>query len=975
MNRMNRLTAAKIVQYVSLFFAVVMLALSFASNSYAQGPLRITTTSPLPSAIAGTSYPATTINGAGGTTPYTWTVTGLPAGLSFTIAGNDVRISGTPSNPAAVGPHTVDVTLDDPTPTPVVNVKYQLEVLAPLSITTATLPPATVGVPYVPPPLNATGGKTPYTWTIVGAKPAWLTLSSSGTISGTPTTAGTATLTVEVSDAAAAPVHQAKNTSLSITIAAAPAPPLSITSNSPLPGGTTNSPYSPQTLGATGGTAPYTWSVLTGSLPSGLTLSPSGVISGTPTSAGPSTVSIQVADAGGQTASKSFSITIAAALSITTTSPLPAGLVSATYQQTLAAAGGSAPYTWSVAAGSLPSGLTLSSSGIVNGVPSGAGTSTFTALATDSLGATASKSFTITINPPALSIDSSPPLPGLVGIGYSHQLFANGGTPPYAFNLVGGILPPGTTLSADGVLSGTPQTAGSYSLSVRVMDSSSPRQTATQNFTVVIGALLTITSSSPLSNGSVGAAYSENLTASGGSVPYTWSVTGGSLPPGLTLSAAGSLSGSPTATGDFSFTIQAVDSGGGSASKTFTITIQAGLTITTTSPLPSATVGASYSRQLQASSSISLAWTVTGGNLPPGITLSSNGLLSGTPSGAGTFDFTVQVTGGSPQQAASQSFRLAVLAGLDITTGSTPNGSTTARYTQTLDAAGGVSPYTWTLSNGALPDGLSLSSGGVISGQPTTAGTFNFTVQVSDSAGSRASKSFVITITAAPSGALSLSGLPATTTSAQQLPMGMTLSASQSTAMTGTVTMTFVPSTAIGGDDPTVRFSTGSRTASFTIAPNTVNAVFPANLLLQTGTVAGTITISASVQNGPTGVLVGNITIQPSAPQLTAISATRSTGSIRIQITGYSTERKVITAEFSFNVKNASGGATRVDLSRNVEAEFDAWYRSAASAPFGSSFLFDQTFAVQGDATLIDSVSIRLTNSQGGTASASTLIN
>src|SRR5207244_710099 len=134
---------------------------------------------------------------------------------------------------------------------------------------------------------------------------------------------------------------------------------LSITTTS-LPGGTVGIAYS-QTVGSSGGTAPLTWSVASGSLPAGLNLNTStGVITGTPSSAGTASFTLHLADSASQTADRSLSITIAAAPSITTSS-LSGGTAGTAYSQILAASGGTAPLAWSVSAGTLPGGLSLNS--------------------------------------------------------------------------------------------------------------------------------------------------------------------------------------------------------------------------------------------------------------------------------------------------------------------------------------------------------------------------------------------------------------------------------------------------------------------------------------------------------------------------------------------------------------------------------------------------------------------------------------
>jgi uncharacterized repeat protein (TIGR03803 family) len=194
--------------------------------------------------------------------------------------------------------------------------------------------------------------------------------------------------------------------------------PLQITTSS-LPAGTVNSPYT-ATLSVTGGVPPYNWSVIHGSLPNGLTLNSSGVISGTPTSAGNFSFTVQVSDSESPPATTiaPLSITIRSALSITTTS-LPLGTVNTPYSATLAAAGGLPPYTWSVVHGSLPNGLTLNAgSGAISGSPATVGTFNFTAQVSDSQSppATANAPLGITVTAEAVFLTWSPSSsPGVIG--------------------------------------------------------------------------------------------------------------------------------------------------------------------------------------------------------------------------------------------------------------------------------------------------------------------------------------------------------------------------------------------------------------------------------------------------------------------------------------------------------------------------------------------------------------------------------
>jgi large repetitive protein len=937
---------------LSAVLSLLGLILGFSSTPelLAQGgPLRVQTSS-LPSGAVGTVYNFT-VDGAGGRPPYTWSASGLPPGLSLLTNG---QFAGTPTSP---GNFSVSLAIRDSS-----NATASRTLpLSILGITTGSLPGGTVNAAYSA-NLAATGGSAPYAWSVAsGSLPTGLTLSTTGTISGTPTVAQTFNFMIRVTDSIGLPSSKA----FSIVIAA---PPLSITSTSPLPRGTTLVPYS-QTLAATGGTPPYTWSVASGTLPAGLTLSPAGVLSGSPSDAGTANFVIQVADSASVKTTKPFSLTIAVLPSITTASPLPSGTVGVAYSQALSASGGTQPYTWSIASGALPGGLALSSGGVISGTPNSAVAATLTVQVADSLMQTATKSFSLTIAPPPLSITSASPLPvGTVGVAYSQTLTASGGAPPYTWSTASGTLPAGLTLSASGVLSGTPSTAGTSNFTIQIADNAS--QSGTKAFSITISpAALLITTSSPLPDGTAGTTYSQNLTASGGTPSYTWSVASGQLPSGLSLSQTGTLSGTPTNAGTFGFNVQVRDTAGATSSKAFSLTVQTALTITTTSPLPSATVNSPYSIQIEASTSDSLSWSVASGNLPAGLNLSSGGRLSGTPTSAGSFDFTIQARRTTPDQTATKQFRLDVLAGLAITTTTLPDGAISAPYTTTLNAAGGAPPYTWSVTSGSLPDGLGLLNSGTISGTPSRAGSFTFIVQVSDSTNQRVTKSFSISITNTSFGSLSLTNVPSAFDPTQQVAIALSISAPQSSAISGSLILSFASSSVVPGDDPVVLFSNGSRTADFSIPANSTAAVFSPAISLLAGTVAGTITLRADIRNGPTGLSVGSVTVRPTPPRFTNTTAVRTSGGLRIQVTGFSPDRTVINAQFSFDVQTASG-TQRVNLSRSVQSEFDTWYRSGASAPFGSSFMFEQLFTVQGDATTIDMVTVGLTNGQGSGSSA-----
>jgi hypothetical protein len=266
-----------------------------------------------------------------------------------------------------------------------------INVLPPLSIMSAVLPVGEVGVVYAEQAL-VRGGVPPYSSTVVGgALPAGLQLdAATGVLFGTPTQALSTTFTVAVTDDEGTEV-----VSDPLTLTIVDAVRVSTVS---LPAGTSGKAYS-QTLTAAYGVSPYTWSLAGGSLPTGLTLSSSGTLAGTPSVTGTFTPTFKVTDALGATAQQGLSLTITASTGVLriSTSSLPSGTTGKAYTKTLAAVNGVSPYTWSLAGGSLPTGLTLSSSGTLAGTPSVTGTFTPTFKVTDSKGAVAQKSLSLTI--------------------------------------------------------------------------------------------------------------------------------------------------------------------------------------------------------------------------------------------------------------------------------------------------------------------------------------------------------------------------------------------------------------------------------------------------------------------------------------------------------------------------------------------------------------------------------------------------
>ena len=502
----------------------------------------ITTTS-LPGATQTGAY-STALAGTGGTTPYTWSITtgSLPSGL--TLNASTGVISGTVGATATSQTFTVTLTdADGVTATQALT----LSVNAKPTITTASLATATQNEINYSQPLTGTGGTTPYTWSVsTGHLPTGLSINSAtGAITGTVgSTATSQTFTVTLTDANG--VTATKSYTLTVNAAPTIAP-------STLPGATQSGAYS-QTLTVSGGTAPFgSWSITTGVLPSGLGLNTStGVISGTVGSSATSqTFTVSITDANGVAATKTYTLTVNGAPSITTSSLATATQTQTGYSQTLVGTGGTTPYLWSITTGSLPSGLSLNAStGAITGTVGASATSqTFTVTLTDANGVTATKSLSITVNVAPSITTTSLATATQNETGYSQTLAGTGGTTPYAWSVTTGSLPSGLTLnSSTGVISGTlGASATSQTFTVTLTDANNVK--ATKSLTLTVNAAPSISTTSLPAATQTETGYSTTLAGTGGTTPYAWSITTGSLPSGLTLNAStGVISGNVGAT-------------------------------------------------------------------------------------------------------------------------------------------------------------------------------------------------------------------------------------------------------------------------------------------------------------------------------------------------------------------------------------------------------------------------------------------
>jgi|GEM_PF-6676135 len=333
---------------------------------------------------------------------------------------------------------------------------------------------------------------------------------------------------------------------------------------------------------------------------------------------------------------------------------------------------------------------------------------------------------------------------GSVGTTYNQTLTADkGNAPAVTYAVASGTLPTGMTLSAAGLISGVPTAPGMYIFTVKVTNALGD---STKALAIDVSAMPrkpTITTTA-LPAGKDGTPYLQALQATG-DADITWSLALGTLPTGLSLSANGEISGTPTQPGTYSFAVKA-ENNVGDHTVTLSIVVDPTPPVVTTSTLPNGLMDTAYSQTLVATGTAPITWTVDSGALPAGLSLSTAGVISGTPTVSGTYNVTVKANnaGGSVTKA----YALLIVRPVTITTLTMPNATADKEYSQQL-AATGDGPITWTLNNGTLPIGLTLSPQGLISGTPIATGTFQFTVAAANAA-SRELQSLSVVVDAVP---------------------------------------------------------------------------------------------------------------------------------------------------------------------------------------------------------------------------------
>ncbi|MCX6338879.1 MAG: putative Ig domain-containing protein [Candidatus Aureabacteria bacterium] len=344
------------------------------------------------------------------------------------------------------------------------------------------------------------------------------------------------------------------------------------------------------------------------------------------------------------------------------TTKLPTAFVGASYSASLVAEGGTSPYIWSLPEGALPKGLSLDGSkGIVSGTPQSPGTAQLSLKVIDAARRSASASCALEVReqggilvPMVAGLHSQPlylitgTLPqAKVGEAYRSQFAATGGTPPYLWSIHTGSLPEGITLERlTGSLTGTPSTPQLAVFQVKVVDSEAHADIA-ENRIVVVGPELVIATIS-IETGTVGSPYEQKLEATGGAPPYSWNISSGTLPGGLSLDAgSGLISGTPTEHCDTLLAVQVSDSQGAMASEELELLVASSSLAVVTESLPQGELNKAYAATLAAGGGVTpYKWSLTVGQLPPGLTLNqATGIIGGTPSGGtGDYGLTFSVT-------------------------------------------------------------------------------------------------------------------------------------------------------------------------------------------------------------------------------------------------------------------------------------------------------------------------------------------
>ena len=360
----------------------------------------------------------------------------------------------------------------------------------------------------------------------------------------------------------------------------------------------------------------------------------------------------------------------------------------------------------------------------------------------------------------------------LVGQEYEVEIESEEGSgcsPSYDYIVIGDgtTLPPGLTMSRDGVISGVPTSAGFWRFWLHNHDLTFSEggpgwcirdDVSEREFSIYVDPVLEIENGT-VKGASIGRPYSETFTAkrvvsmnppTSSEAPAKWSLQGGALPPGLALSEQGLLTGTPTSEGNYHFVVKAQD-GNPVDVKEYTLSVRQPVSVT--SPFgparqPNSEVGLRLEKTFTATGgSGTYTWALASTTLPAGVVLdSTRGAIAGMPRAAGVFAFDVTATD-SEGRVATSAAALTVARRLTIRTGRLKPAKVARTYRTKLATVGGVRPVKWSVVSGRLPPGLKLSQRtGAITGTPRQSGRFRVTLAARDALGAKSQRTLRLVV-------------------------------------------------------------------------------------------------------------------------------------------------------------------------------------------------------------------------------------